>query len=418
MRATYFLGVDLGGSKTALTMPDIAADVPRLNSIVRDLIGHDRSPCDNDRVGGWAGVLAGRDKINVVAGTGSIAYGERCGRAHRVGGWSELFADEGSAYWVAVQGLNAFGRMSDARRAAQAARARGMLTLKVGLAGPRRSGEKGGAAVRPAGTDTAPPSVGRKRVERMRRLLALLADRAQDAALTLDELVAELGVSKATLRRDLAVLEDERLVARTHGGARAGDGGALEIPARLRAAQASLSKQAIARATARLIPNTEPQTLAVCGGTTTTEVIRALRRRTGLTVITNALPLAVESAAWSTIKVIITGGLVRAHSLEAVGPLSEGVFNSFTVATAVLGADGVSAECGVTTYDETEARTNRTMIAHAHRVIVVADGTKIGKVTRASLAGLAEVHDLVTDEHADPAELERIRRGGVRVHVA
>ena len=272
--------------------------------------------------------------------------------------------------------------------------------------------------MRPPGTDTAPHAVRRKRTERMRRLLSLLDGRAQDASLTLDELVTELGVSKATLRRDLAVLEDERLVVRTHGGARAAAVGASEIPVRLRTEQASLAKQAIARATARLIPSGAPHTLAVCGGTTTTEVIRALRRRAGLTVITNALPLAAEAAAWSNIRVIITGGLVRAHSLEAVGPLSERAFNSFTVATAVLGADGVSAEHGVTTHDETEARTDRTMISHAHRVIVVADGTKIGKATRASLSGLAQVHDLVTDEHADPAELDRIRDLGVRVHLA
>jgi len=272
--------------------------------------------------------------------------------------------------------------------------------------------------VRAPGPDTSPHTVGRKRIERMRTLLGLLAGRAQDEPLTLDELVAELGVSKATLRRDLAALEDEQLVVRTHGGARAGQGGAVEIPVRLRAAQASLSKQAIARATARLIPSGEPHTLAVCGGTTTTEVIRALRRRAGLTVVTNALPLAAEAAAWSNIRVIITGGLVRAHSLEAVGPLSEGAFNAFKVATAVLGADGVSAEHGLTTHDETEARTNRTMITHANRVIVVADGTKIGKATSASLIDLSEVHDLVTDEHAEPAELERIRGLGVHVHIA
>jgi DeoR family transcriptional regulator of aga operon len=72
----------------------------------------------------------------------------------------------------------------------------------------------------------------------------------------------------------------------------------------------------------------------------------------------------------------------------------------------------------VTTHDETEARTDRTMITHAHRVIVVADGTKIGKATHASLTGLDQVHDLVTDADAEPAELERIRAAGVRVHIA
>lgn len=270
----------------------------------------------------------------------------------------------------------------------------------------------------PPGTDTAPHTVGRKRVERMRRLLSLLAGREQERPLALDELVAELGMSKATLRRDLAFLEDEKLVVRTHGGVLAAEGGAQEIPVRLRTAQSSSAKQAIARATARLIPSGEQHTLAVCGGTTTTEVIRALRRRAGLTVITNALPLAAEAASWSNIRVIITGGLVRAHSLEAVGPLSEGAFNSFTVATAVLGADGVSAEHGVTTHDATEARANRAMIGHAHRVIVVADGTKIGRATQAPLTALEQVHDLVTDADADSAELERIRELGVRVHTA
>lgn len=64
---------------------------------------------------GWAGSLGGADGINVVSGTGSIAYGERDGTAWRAGGWGELFGDEGSGYWVATQGLNAFSRMSDGR---------------------------------------------------------------------------------------------------------------------------------------------------------------------------------------------------------------------------------------------------------------------------------------------------------------
>jgi N-acetylglucosamine kinase-like BadF-type ATPase len=64
---------------------------------------------------GWAGSLACADGINLVAGTGSIGYGERQGRAARVGGWGEVFSDEGSAYWIAIRGLNAFTRMSDGR---------------------------------------------------------------------------------------------------------------------------------------------------------------------------------------------------------------------------------------------------------------------------------------------------------------
>ena len=75
----------------------------------------DRYRCGNDMICGWAGSLGGADGINIVAGTGSIGYGERRGRTARVGGWGEVFGDEGSAYWIAVQGLNVFTRMSDGR---------------------------------------------------------------------------------------------------------------------------------------------------------------------------------------------------------------------------------------------------------------------------------------------------------------
>lgn len=77
----------------------------------------DRYRCGNDAVCGWAGALACEDGINLVAGTGSIAYGEFGGRSARAGGWGELFSDEGSSYWLAREGLNLFSRMSDGRTA-------------------------------------------------------------------------------------------------------------------------------------------------------------------------------------------------------------------------------------------------------------------------------------------------------------
>jgi N-acetylglucosamine kinase-like BadF-type ATPase len=94
---------------------EASADTPLIDAIPAEVLGHDRYRCGNDAISGWAGSLGGADGINVVAGTGSIAYGERAGLAHRAGGWSELFGDEGSAYWIAVQGLNAFSRMADGR---------------------------------------------------------------------------------------------------------------------------------------------------------------------------------------------------------------------------------------------------------------------------------------------------------------
>jgi N-acetylglucosamine kinase-like BadF-type ATPase len=97
------------------TYGEVSGDIPVLDAAPRQALGHDRYACGNDMVCGWAGSLGGVDGINVVSGTGSIAYGENHGHASRAGGWGELFGDEGSAYWVASQGLNAFTRMADGR---------------------------------------------------------------------------------------------------------------------------------------------------------------------------------------------------------------------------------------------------------------------------------------------------------------
>jgi N-acetylglucosamine kinase-like BadF-type ATPase len=94
---------------------DSAAQV-LLDALPESLLGHRRYRCGNDMVCAWAGSLGGEDGINVVAGTGSIGYGERRGKSARAGGWGDIFGDEGSAYWIAVQGLNVFTRMSDGRQ--------------------------------------------------------------------------------------------------------------------------------------------------------------------------------------------------------------------------------------------------------------------------------------------------------------
>jgi len=88
---------------------------PQFDALPRPILGHARYTCDNDMLCGWAGSLGAEDGINIVAGTGSIGYGQRRGRSARAGGWGEAFSDEGSAYWIAMQGLNAYSRMSDGR---------------------------------------------------------------------------------------------------------------------------------------------------------------------------------------------------------------------------------------------------------------------------------------------------------------
>jgi N-acetylglucosamine kinase-like BadF-type ATPase len=105
---TYaFLGLPSYGEDSATTaqmdlMPARLLDVARYR-------------CGNDMLCSWAGSLACDDGISVIAGTGSMAYGEYAGRTARAGGWGEIIGDEGSAYWIAREGMNLFSRMSDGR---------------------------------------------------------------------------------------------------------------------------------------------------------------------------------------------------------------------------------------------------------------------------------------------------------------
>ena len=256
-----------------------------------------------------------------------------------------------------------------------------------------------------------PRAASSKRSDRMVAVLDLLSERGD---LSLQELSDQLRVSAATVRRDLTDLEAQRLLVRTHGGARLLDTRS-ELPIGLKDSRNRSAKHAIAVRAAALIPSGR-YAVALSGGTTTAEVSKALADRNDLTIVTNSLTTALEIASRPNLKVIMTGGVLRSHSFELIGALAENTFNAINVGTAILGTDGITAD-GATTHDETEARTNRAMVTHAQRTMVVADGTKIGRLTLARVASLSEIDDLVTDESADPGELALIEAAGVRVHV-
>jgi DeoR family transcriptional regulator of aga operon len=260
--------------------------------------------------------------------------------------------------------------------------------------------------------DVAAHAASRKRSRRMVDIIELIA---ANGSVSLAEFSDALGVSPATVRRDLSELEYQRLILRTHGGATGIKSGA-ELPVGLRDSQFQEGKREIALQVASLIP-TERHAVALSGGSTTAAVARALSNHRELTIVTNSLTIAGLVTSFPQLKVIMTGGLLRPESLELVGVLAENTFNAINVGTAILGTDGVSADGGVTTHDETEARTNNAMVTHAGRSIVVADGTKIGRLTLAKVADMHQIDVLITDDTADRAELDRIAALGVEVHI-
>jgi DeoR family transcriptional regulator of aga operon len=166
--------------------------------------------------------------------------------------------------------------------------------------------------------------------------------------------------------------------------------------------------------------------VGINGGTTTTEVARALVARADpgerpadgspqITVVTNALNIAHELAVRPQIKLVVTGGVVRSQSYELVGPLALPALERLTLDFAILGVDGISVANGVSTNNETEAAVNELMARRANTVVVVADASKLGRPAFARICSLSDVDVLVTGAGADTEQVNGIRDAGVKV---
>lgn len=255
------------------------------------------------------------------------------------------------------------------------------------------------------------------RQQRLNTLLELVSTRGH---VSIGDVVETLGVSAATARRDIGELADQRLVTRTHGGASA-LGSAYELPLRYKITRNADAKLAIARAAAELVSPGE--TVAVNGGTTTTEVARAIGRRpdlaadSSMTVVTNALNIAYELSIRPNVSIVVTGGTARSQSFELVGPLSEGVLSRINIDVAILGIDGLTS-AGLTTVHPDEAKLSADFVSAARRTIVVADASKLGRTTFARIVPLDAIDLLVTDQPVTGELAEALDDAGVDVQVA
>lgn len=253
------------------------------------------------------------------------------------------------------------------------------------------------------------------RYERWNDLLALLAGRGR---LSVEDAAAELRVSAATIRRDFDQLAEQQMLIRTRGGAVAHTV-TYDLPLRYKSARHAPEKQRIAAVAAALV---QPgAVVGINGGTTTTEVARAVATRADLhagtgtpaiTIVTNALNIGGELAVRPHVKIVLTGGVALPQSYELVGPLAAGVFDQVTLDLAFLGVSGLDVERGATCPNEDEASINRQMAVRAERVVVVADGSKLGARAFARICGIGEIDVLVTGANADAARFEE---AGVKV---
>lgn len=247
-----------------------------------------------------------------------------------------------------------------------------------------------------------------KRLEELRGILG------QDRVVRVEELTGQLGVSSATIRRDLGELERLGEVRRVYGGAVST--GRLDEPLfDDKTSFAAGEKHRIAEAAAKLVAAND--TIYLDGGSTVLELARLLKDRSNITIVTNSLRAAVELAGRGP-RLILVGGELRRLAQTTVGPLTRFMIQELHVDKAFMGTIGLSLEEGLTTTDPTEAYTKELIMDHAREVILLADSSKAHKISFTRAGRLEKVHVLITDTRIDKKLCTEIRKRGTEVVLA
>jgi len=229
-----------------------------------------------------------------------------------------------------------------------------------------------------------------------------------------DELASLLIASRATIRRDLASMQRLGMLRRTHGGAAILDA-RDELPFQTKVAAYLPEKRAIGFMAATLIR--EGWVIGSTGGTTVIQAIKALKDKK-VTIVTNAINLAMEMAASEFQEVIVTGGILRSRSYELVGHIAEQTIQAFHLDLALIGVDGLDLIHGLSSFTIGEAHAAALYIKHAREVWVVVDHSKIGTTAPALIAPLSAVGRIITDSGLPQAAAESLSGAGVAVTIA
>lgn len=241
----------------------------------------------------------------------------------------------------------------------------------------------------------------------------LIIDSLAGGIRTIAELSARLGVSEATVRRDLQSLEERRLVRRVHGGAEpVRRGGAGELLFNEKTSLHAAEKELIAERALDFIQDNDA--IFLDGGSTVLALARKLKQRKNLTVVTNSL-MAASELMETHHRLILLGGEFRARSRTLVGPLTSRVLESLAIHTAFLGTMGFTIENGISTSDPNEAYTKELVMKRAEQVILLADSSKLGTPSLATSGSIEDIDALVTDNDVSDEFIAKLAKKHIDV---
>jgi len=248
-------------------------------------------------------------------------------------------------------------------------------------------------------------------VQRKNKILERLK---QEDEVRVGELAEMFCISSATIRSDLAELEEKGLLRRTHGGALGTKKSYFSMSLNERMKINREEKIRIAKSCVGLIKDGD--TLMVVSGTTTRYVAKELAERSNLTIVTNSVQVAEEFVYNNSINVIMLGGNLDLQYQFTYGPDTVAQLLKYRADKMILALDGVSVKHGLSTYHALESDVSRQMIDRANEVIAVADHSKIGREGFSHIAPLTSIDILVTDKNeSSKLELDGFRKNGIAV---
>lgn len=248
-----------------------------------------------------------------------------------------------------------------------------------------------------------------------RRTTEVLVALNESGSARIQDIALRLNVSQETVRRTVAMLEQQGVVTKVHGGVSLKNWG-LEPSFEQRFIQNQAIKRRIAKAVAGLIRDGASLILDV--GSTTAYVAQALRQKHDLMVVTNSLPVAQALAGQNNNRVFMAGGELRSHDGGAFGPDARAFVRQFRVQHAILSVAGVDALAGFMLQDLPEAEFSRTIIACAQEAIIAADASKFGRAAPIRIADPEAFHRLVTDAPPPPDIADMLAEAGISVTLA
>jgi DeoR family fructose operon transcriptional repressor len=250
--------------------------------------------------------------------------------------------------------------------------------------------------------------------ERRFRIREILS---RERTVTVSELIRTLGVTAATVRRDLAGLEKEGVLVRSHGGAVSRTSSTTFQPGYQTLGRSHhAEKQAIAREAEHLILDGE--TVFLESSTTVYELARRLLHRNRLTVITNSPPIVHEFQRSQHVSVICTGGELHKDVFYLSGAWAQRALSEIRVDKAVLGVSAIDPAYGISTAGQAEAQIKKMILKSARVSIGLADHSKFGNQGFAYVGPVTDLDILVTDSTTDAKYLRPLREAGVELILA